>query len=172
MSGWYNLYPNTLPHWFHIASIPTALQIIPAYGLAFPCSLQWALKPAPYSASVVYQCSGCGRLSFLPALAEPHQSLGLWKWFSPSLFLSSVRTCSNSTTESFSRPCISAGTGIWVGIFDFGLLVIAATITVGLYWFPLLFWITIPDGIRPAHFRKRDLSLHGKYPLVWFFFLP
>ena len=24
----------------------------------------------------------------------------------------------------------------------------------------------IPDGIRPVRFRKRDLSLHGKYPLV------
>lgn len=71
--------------------------------------------------------------------------------FSFNLLLSKVLTCSNKTTESLFSPYSSDEISTCVGnLALFICEVIAATITVGLYLFPISFCITITGLIPPC----------------------
>lgn len=65
--------------------------------------------------------------------------------------LSSVRTCSRRTMESFARPVVSALRTICVGRLAFECwLVIAAAMTVGLKRLPISFWIISTGRMPPC----------------------
>ena len=77
--------------------------------------------------------------------------------YSFNRLLSTVRICSNSTMESFSN--MSSVISICVGSFAlFCLLVIAATIVVGLYLLPVSFCITSTGRTPPCSLPTTGLK--------------
>ena len=87
--------------------------------------------------------------------------------FSFNLFLSRVRICSKSTTESFESPLSSAYSLICVGRFAFEFwLVIAAAITVGLNLFPTLFWIIRTGRTPPCSEPTTGLHIADVHRLI------